>query len=120
MSELTNSEIESQMNLREYGIWERQTGISLGYKPPPSTIKIGGRTPQISDSDALVVSAALAEIKATHPRDYAILKKSYIKGLGDDEIGEDLSLSAKRVLALRGGALKAWFYCWRGLCRRAA
>ncbi len=114
MGGLTNKQIEERMKLEEYGVWVRQSGVSLNYSLQPSVIRKGGRTPDIRDEEAKLVDRALGEIKVNHDRDYKVLWKAYIIGLDDREVAEDLRLSANRAIELRTGALKAWFYCWRG------
>ena len=115
MSELNNKLIEEEMNLINFRLWVLSSGDSLNYKIPGIVIKKGGISPRISDDDAIFVDKALGEVKRGHLRDYRILWKAYILDLEDVEIAEDMRLSANRVAMLRSAALKAWYYCWRGL-----
>lgn len=110
--DLRASDMEAIMKLSEFKLWARQHGDRLGYAVASWIPRQGGRTPNISYDEAIALDSSLGAIKQNQSRDFKILWKAYILGMEDQNIGEQMFLSANRVNVLRGAALKAWYFHW--------
>lgn len=89
LEDVRRTELEDATGIIEWGLWSRG-GLPSG-KPNK------GRTPNITDDEALGIDAAIGSIIVAMPRAGHTLKRIYIGGANQSELSFEFKISRDKV-----------------------
>lgn len=96
---------ETRRRLQDWGVWQRNGGVSLGYAAVRLTAGVGGCT--VPDEQAMAVDKAVAELNSKEPPLGRVIVYYYVRRWDYSMIGLEVKMSREKVRVLLRSA-EAW------------